>query len=105
MSHLSHYGRRGVLISRDKESGKETQSPVKSCVHCGCTWQPRKGSGRLVGFCQRCSGDLCGQPACVARGCVPQEAMIEMMEAGLPEHLISEAARPVRVANPGIVLG
>jgi len=102
---LSHYGRRGVLLSQDKGSDRTREAKLKACVHCGLTWLPRPGSGRLAGFCTRCMGDVCGQPACVARGCLPNEAQIEMLEAGIPFELTHESLRPVSVSVPRIVEG
>lgn len=81
---LSHYCRRGVVISQEPGSDRKVESQLRTCCHCRFTWQPRPGSGRMMGFCTRCMGDLCGRPACVATGCVCQEQQIENMEAGRP---------------------
>lgn len=52
------------------------------CVHCGGHWLPSPGSGRVRGFCQNCSGYVCG-PSCTA--CVPVEQYLENMEKGRPD--------------------
>ena len=49
------------------------------CVHCGCHWQVKPGSGNVRGFCGKCNGPICGAK-CLE--CVPIERGLENMEAG-----------------------
>lgn len=51
------------------------------CVHCGQHWTPQPGSGKVRGFCRNCMGPVCG-PGCAE--CVPQEQLVENLEAGRP---------------------
>ena len=51
------------------------------CVHCGMHWVPIKGSGRLRGFCNKCSGVLCGNDLCM-RYHVPKEAQLDFADGG-----------------------
>lgn len=103
MSKLSHYNRRGVVVSTDIDSDRVTETKLCRCVHCQLVWENKPGSGRLRGFCQRCAGDVCGQPACVARGCVHWERQLELMERGLPIDFIREGEIPISVSVPAEV--
>ncbi len=49
------------------------------CVHCGCHWQVKPGSGNVRGFCGKCNGPICGA-RCLE--CVPIERGLENLEAG-----------------------
>jgi hypothetical protein len=93
-------GRRGVLISQDKEGGPCQEYPLRRCIHCGRIWVHRPGSGRLRGFCTRCFGDVCGEPDCVARGCLHWEAQLAQLERGIPWELTSASWEPVQVSVP-----
>lgn len=80
------------------------------CVHCGAHFPRRpprllaktlspleahflEQQGRIVrGFCLNCDGPICG-PGCAA--CIPEEQMLENIEAGRPtDH------KPIRVNVP-----
>lgn len=63
----------GILID-----GRQSASTLQ-CRHCGRHWKVQPGSGTTRGWCQRCSGPLCGQWDCVTE-CVPQEARLEYAE-------------------------
>lgn len=80
----SHNRFRGVLISTDKETGRNTSRELRTCCHCQYTWTATPGSGRIMGFCQNCAGFVCGRPSCVATGCRHFEKQIEAMERGIP---------------------
>jgi len=60
-------------------SDKVQEFGTVQCVHCGGHFPIKPGSGKIRGFCMRCNGPICG-PKCVK--CVPEEAMLENMEAG-----------------------
>jgi len=47
------------------------------CRHCQHTWVVKPGSGRRRGWCQRCSGPLCGKPVCM-QNCTPIDAQLEL---------------------------
>jgi hypothetical protein len=100
-------GRRGgVVESRPYDGSKVTQADTCHCVHCSMSWLYVKGSGRLTGWCFRCNGMLCGQAHCIARGCVPKERWLDLLEAGIPGELINESHVKVSVSVPGsIILG
>lgn len=49
------------------------------CVHCQFIWKVQPGSGRVRGWCMRCSGPTCGKKPCESR-CVPFERAIEEQE-------------------------
>jgi hypothetical protein len=51
-----------------------------TCCHCGYTWIPIKGSGKIRGFCTGCQGVTCGRPECDP--CVPLEKKMELYEKG-----------------------
>lgn len=63
-------------------AGEVRDGETLSCEHCQRTWVVRKGSGKVRGFCTRCMGYTCGNPACEA--CVPAERRAENVEAGRP---------------------
>lgn len=99
-----HRFRRGVVISTDREADRVVETKLKRCVHCSLTWAPHRGSGRLVGWCERCAGDLCGREVCVRRGCVHFERELELLEQGIPWELIHESMNPVIVAVPRSII-
>ena len=76
--------------------GPTIEADLVACVHCGCHFPIKPGSGKTRGFCGRCNGPVCG-PACAA--CVPIERWLENREQGKPDDY-----RPVRVSLGGIVL-
>jgi hypothetical protein len=100
---VGRYG--GYLTSTPQHSDKQTVAGMKRCVHCQKIWVVEKGSGKLAGFCTRCMGDVCGEPSCVARGCLHWEAQLEQMEAGIPFEMTGESLRPVIVAVPDVPPG
>ena len=51
-----------------------------TCVHCGYTWIPIKGSGKIRGFCGKCHGVTCGRPECIT--CLPKEKRLDLYEKG-----------------------
>lgn len=56
-----------------------------TCKHCGYTWIPVKGSGKVRGWCGSCGGVTCGRPECNV--CVPYAKKIDMYEKGLIKNL------------------
>lgn len=74
--------------------GEVQEGDTLSCVHCQATWVKQRGSGKLRGFCQKCSGFVCG-PGCAE--CVPWERKIENMECGRPVN----TPLPESVSVPG----
>lgn len=97
MSHTAPAGQRsGILISTPLEGGPSIQRDTVSCIHCGTTWIWQPGSGRRRGWCCCCNGIVCGLPACVARGCVHREQLLENLESGKPlDH------RPISISVEG----
>lgn len=73
--------------------GELVEGQTLSCVHCQHTWELKRGSGKLRGYCQNCAGYVCG-PGCLE--CVPVERRVENVEAGRPE--LTPA--PVKVLVP-----
>lgn len=69
----------GVLITTHPDTDLCEQVDTIQCVHCGCHWVHKAGSGRIRGFCLLCCGHICG-PGC--EECVPAEQMLENMEQG-----------------------
>lgn len=49
-----------------------------ACVHCGHHFVSIRGSGKIRGFCLKCYGITCGNPAC--NECVPFERKIDLYE-------------------------
>lgn len=62
------------------QSGWTVVAETLCCAHCGGHWIPEPGSGRSRGYCTNCKDWLCGMPRCMA-SCVPEEQMLERMEA------------------------
>ena len=56
--------------------GQEVASTIQ-CVHCGKHFVSIKGSGKIRGWCLKCSGPICG-PECHV--CIPMEKQLEAME-------------------------
>lgn len=81
---ISDRFRAGVLTSTPIEGGPAVQADILSCIHCGFTWVPAPGSGRLRGFCGKCNGYVCGRHFCTMLGCVHRERIIENLERGRP---------------------
>lgn len=71
-------GAAGHIVITDPEAPQPIERETLQCVHCGCHWVPKPGSGSVRGFCMRCAGVTCGAKACDP--CVPFEARIEIME-------------------------
>jgi hypothetical protein len=60
-------------------AGQEVCDTLK-CCHCGHVWIPIKGSGRIRGWCMKCSGPTCGSHECNA--CYPFEKKLNDYEKG-----------------------
>ena len=58
------------------------------CCHCGYTWIPVKGSGRLRGFCTGCNHVTCGAKECDE--CDPFERKLERIEKAARIYLGSQ---------------
>jgi hypothetical protein len=56
-----------------------------TCKHCGHTWIPVKGSGKVRGWCMKCNGPTCGHPACDE--CKPFEQQLTEYEKGVLKSL------------------
>lgn len=69
----------GTLHIYDCDGPEQTFDTVQ-CCHCQRHWVYVPGSGRKRGFCLKCNGITCGEPACDA--CVPVEQRLENIEAG-----------------------
>lgn len=69
----------GTLIITDVD-GREFQSDTLRCCHCQKVWVVKHGSGRIRGFCPKCSAPTCGAPGC--HECQPWEKQMEAIEAG-----------------------
>ena len=103
-THALRSGRNaGVLISTPFDCDRIQHQDLIQCIHCQFTtpWQP--GSGRLWGFCARCNGWFCGWKESCCNYCVPAEAMIENLEAGMP-YEVAVRHRPIRVSTAGLLL-
>jgi len=62
------------------EPGKPTvEGDTLQCVHCGCHFFTKPGSGKQRGWCMRCNGPHCGRANCWE--CVPFMKRIEQQEA------------------------
>lgn len=86
---FEHSARRadGAVLCVDPNSGGETQTDTKQCVHCGEHFPYKKGSGRTRGFCTRCMGMTCGGHQCME--CFPIEERFDLYELGLLPELMS----------------
>ncbi len=62
-----------------EENGREQQQDTLKCVHCQRHWVVEPGSGRVRGWCRKCSGPHCGTQKCYE--CVPWEKAMEAKEA------------------------
>ena len=58
----------------------EHVADTMSCKHCGYTWIPIKGSGKVRGWCNKCDGPTCGSSRCM--DCLPQEKRLDLYEKG-----------------------
>lgn len=74
----------GLIIIDDPELGRAIEHDTKQCVHCGMHWRHQPGSGRIRGFCMKCSGPICG-PNCLE--CIPIERQIEILEGANPSRV------------------
>lgn len=72
----------GASIETGPDINGEINQDTLQCPHCGMHWVPQPGSGRRRGYCFKCSGVLCGRGKCAAE-CIPQEAQVELIEAGM----------------------
>ncbi len=99
--------RRGVLISRPHEGGPEQHIDLIQCCHCQRIWPWVQGSGKLRGWCMRCSGFFCG-PKCET--CVHWQQLMANLGAGMTfeqakRHNPIQASVPADVPKSGILLG
>ena len=69
-----------IMTDGGSQSGWTVLGDTLQCGHCGYHWMPAPGSGHARGWCRNCSAWLCGTPRCMA-SCVPEEQMLEQMEA------------------------
>lgn len=46
--------------------GLKIEGETRQCIHCQKTWQYVPGSGDRRGWCCRCMGFICAEPACLA---------------------------------------
>lgn len=70
----------GLIVVNDPGADKPLlEAKTLQCVHCGGHWVPQPGSGRVRGWCNCCSGPICG-PGCAK--CVPVEQLLENYEKG-----------------------
>jgi len=68
----------GLLTIIDPGSDKPlAEVKTVKCVHCGGQFQFGPGYTKDRGWCGRCNGPICGA-GCLE--CVPEEAMLEIME-------------------------
>lgn len=81
MSELSNRRRSGHFSALGI-GGELQDGETLSCVHCQHTWELKKGSGKVRGFCTSCMGYHCGGPQCW--DCVPLEQRLENIEKGRP---------------------
>lgn len=58
--------------------GKTTEHDTVQCVHCGCHWVVKPGSGTERGWCTSCHGPHCGSRQCFT--CKPLEKWLEEVE-------------------------
>jgi hypothetical protein len=86
----------GTVSEWSFDGGPVVVTDIVRCVHCFYSWKWIPGSGKHRGFCTRCNGLTCGDPACEANGCVCQEAWLDNVEAGRPEDY-----KQIIVAVPG----
>jgi hypothetical protein len=63
---ITGYRPNGYFETATKD-GQKIQGETRQCCHCQATWEYRPGSGTRRGWCLKCNGFLCGQPACEAR--------------------------------------
>lgn len=69
--------------------GGEHKADTLQCVHCGCHWLPKPGSGTVRGWCSSCKGPVCGKEPC--NTCIPFEASLEIQEGTLNKGKYFEA--------------
>jgi len=87
-------GTEGKLILEPGEALSTTRKPsgyiladgieiaqTRQCGHCNSHHVTVKGSGKLRGFCMKCSKWLCGAPKCLA-GCYTFEKKMDDFEKG-----------------------
>lgn len=53
----------GHIITQDYD-GREVHIDTKQCCHCGGHFPIVPGSGKLRGFCMKCSAVTCGKSCC-----------------------------------------
>ncbi len=82
----------GYFVTWDPISGRKVEGETRQCSHCGFMWvyDPFVAMARKLGMvegkpvvrgkCFNCFGLVCGQPACLKMGCVPQMKQIEDAE-------------------------
>lgn len=46
--------------------GIRIEGETRQCVHCQALWEYHPGSGIVRGWCLKCNGFTCNQPACAA---------------------------------------
>lgn len=80
----------GYFQTWDPVSGRKLEGETRACVHCRFMWiyNPKESFDRKLagnpiirGKCLQCHGQVCAQPDCLAKGCVPYMKDIEEQEA------------------------
>lgn len=56
--------------------GNLFEGETRQCCHCGGHWLVQPGSGKIRGWCGKCSAWFCS-PECME--CVPHERMLDIM--------------------------
>lgn len=72
--------KRGVLISRPKDSDRVIECELIQCCHCAYTKPFQLGDELKWGFCWRCHNFHCTKLECQV--CVPQRQWLENMHLG-----------------------
>ena len=56
----------GYFVTHDPQTTRRVEGETRQCIHCQAMWPYVPGSGDRRGWCLRCMGFLCLQPACLA---------------------------------------
>lgn len=66
----------GLIIIQGVD-GSTFEGETRQCCHCGMHWVVQPGSGKVRGWCGKCSAWFCS-PECME--CVPVEKQLEILE-------------------------
>lgn len=96
--HLTTLRPHGLIVIQNVD-GSTFEGETRQCCHCGGHWLIQPGSGKVRGWCGKCSAWFCS-PSCME--CIPYEKMLDIMD-GIAKPTAVTVAGGMRLGTIGKV--